>query len=51
MDFNILLITTTTNTNTNSASMHSCDVLVIGGGSAGLRAAIESHDNGANVLK
>jgi succinate dehydrogenase / fumarate reductase, flavoprotein subunit len=30
--------------------MHSCDVLVIGGGSAGLRAAIEAHDNGANVL-
>ncbi len=49
MDFNILLITTT-NTNTNSVSMHSCDVLIIGGGSAGLRAAIEAHDNGANVL-
>jgi succinate dehydrogenase / fumarate reductase flavoprotein subunit len=27
-----------------------CDVLVIGGGSAGLRAAIEAHDAGANVL-
>jgi succinate dehydrogenase / fumarate reductase, flavoprotein subunit len=39
-----------TTTNTNSVSMHSCDVLVIGGGSAGLRAAIEAHDNGANVL-
>ncbi|HXS60934.1 MAG TPA: FAD-binding protein, partial [Candidatus Sulfopaludibacter sp.] len=30
--------------------MYSCDVLIIGGGSAGLRAAIEAHDNGANVL-
>jgi len=50
MDFNILLITTTTTTNTNSVSMYSCDVLIIGGGSAGLRAAIEAHDNGANVL-
>src|ERR687884_2332382 len=29
---------------------HSCDVLIIGGGSAGLRAAIEAHDAGANVL-
>lgn len=28
----------------------SCDVLIIGGGSAGLRAAIEAHDNGARVL-
>jgi succinate dehydrogenase/fumarate reductase flavoprotein subunit len=28
----------------------SCDVLIIGGGSAGLRAAIEAHDTGANVL-
>ena len=27
-----------------------CDVLVIGGGSAGLRAAIAAHDAGANVL-
>src|SRR5919201_314309 len=27
-----------------------CDVLIIGGGSAGLRAAIEAHDTGANVL-
>ena len=25
----------------------SCDVLIIGGGSAGLRAAIEAHDAGA----
>ena len=30
--------------------MHSCDVLIIGGGSAGLRAAIEAHDAGAHVL-
>ncbi len=28
----------------------SCDVLIIGGGSAGLRAAIEAHDDGAHVL-
>src|SRR3989475_3214961 len=28
----------------------SCDVLIIGGGSAGLRAAIESHDAGSEVL-
>src|SRR5215469_1809287 len=27
-----------------------CDVLIIGGGSAGLRAAIEAHDGGAQVL-
>jgi succinate dehydrogenase/fumarate reductase flavoprotein subunit len=25
-------------------STHLCDVLIIGGGSAGLRAAIEAHD-------
>ena len=31
-------------------SKHSCDVLIIGGGSAGLRAAIEAHDAGVNVL-
>jgi succinate dehydrogenase / fumarate reductase flavoprotein subunit len=31
-------------------SNYSCDVLIIGGGSAGLRAAIEAHDDGANVL-
>jgi succinate dehydrogenase / fumarate reductase, flavoprotein subunit len=29
---------------------YTCDVLIIGGGSAGLRAAIEAHDAGANVL-
>jgi succinate dehydrogenase / fumarate reductase, flavoprotein subunit len=28
----------------------SCDVLIIGGGSAGLRAAIEAHDAGAQVI-
>jgi succinate dehydrogenase / fumarate reductase, flavoprotein subunit len=31
-------------------SNYSSDVLIIGGGSAGLRAAIEAHDTGANVL-
>src|SRR5919107_812185 len=31
-------------------SYRSCDVLIIGGGSAGLQAAIEAHDVGANVL-
>jgi succinate dehydrogenase / fumarate reductase, flavoprotein subunit len=34
----------------NRWSKHSCDVLIIGGGSAGLRAAIEAHDAGADVL-
>lgn len=31
-------------------SSRSCDTLIIGGGSAGLRAAIEAHDAGAHVL-
>jgi succinate dehydrogenase/fumarate reductase flavoprotein subunit len=31
-------------------SNYPCDVLIIGGGSSGLRAAIEAHDAGANVL-
>ena len=31
-------------------SRRSCDVLIIGSGSAGLRAAIEAHDAGADVL-
>ena len=31
-------------------SVRSCDVLIIGSGSAGLRAAIEAHDAGAHVL-
>ena len=34
----------------NIGSRRSCDVLIIGGGSAGLRAAIEAHDAGADVL-
>jgi len=34
----------------NKGSRRSCDVLIIGGGSAGLRAAIEAHDAGAHVL-
>ena len=36
--------------NKKNPSLHSCDVLIIGGGSAGLRAAIEAHDIGAHVL-
>jgi succinate dehydrogenase flavoprotein subunit len=36
--------------NKKKQSNRSCDVLIIGGGSAGLRAAIEAHDAGANVL-
>jgi len=31
-------------------SNHICDVLIIGGSSAGLRDALEAHDTGANVL-
>jgi succinate dehydrogenase / fumarate reductase, flavoprotein subunit len=31
-------------------SIRSCDVLIIGTGSAGLRAAIEAHDAGASIL-
>src|SRR4030095_10451643 len=31
-------------------SSRSCDLLIIGSGSAGLRAAIEAHDVGAQVL-
>jgi len=34
----------------NIDSNRSCDVLIVGGGSAGLRAAIEAHDTGAHVL-
>jgi succinate dehydrogenase / fumarate reductase, flavoprotein subunit len=33
-----------------NVSIRSCDVLVIGGGSAGFRVAIEAHDEGAHVL-
>ena len=36
--------------NYNKLSSRSCDVLIIGGGSAGLRAAIEAHDAGSRVL-
>src|SRR5919106_3174723 len=36
--------------NMERQSNYSCDVLIIGSGSAGLRAAIEAHDVGANVL-
>src|ERR671911_1030510 len=36
--------------NKKNITNHSCDVLIIGGGSAGLRAAIEAHDAGAHVL-
>ena len=36
--------------NMKKQSNYSCDVLIIGGGSAGLRAAIEAHDAGANIL-
>jgi succinate dehydrogenase/fumarate reductase flavoprotein subunit len=36
--------------NMKKQSNYSYDVLIIGGGSAGLRAAIEAHDAGANVL-
>jgi len=38
------------NDNDNKISSRSCDVLIIGGGSAGLRAAIEAHDAGSQVL-
>ena len=34
----------------NISSNCSCEVLIVGGGSAGLRAAIEAHDAGAHVL-
>src|SRR5215212_11282128 len=36
--------------NMKKQSNHSCDVLIIGSGSAGLRAAIEAHDAGSHVL-
>jgi succinate dehydrogenase / fumarate reductase flavoprotein subunit len=38
------------NKHTSNHPCYYCDVLIIGGGSAGLRAAIEAHDAGANVL-
>ena len=40
----------TSNDNEDKISSRSCDVLIIGGGSAGLRAAIEAHDTGSQVL-
>lgn len=40
----------TSKDNDNKISSLSCDVLIIGGGSAGLRAAIEAHDAGSHVL-
>jgi len=45
-------LTTTTGAvaNTNPTPIQSCDILIIGGGSAGLRAAIEAHDAGENVF-
>src|SRR5918997_3270112 len=36
--------------NMERQSNYSCDVLIIGGGSAGLRAAIGAHDASANVI-
>lgn len=36
--------------NSRKWSNRSCDILIIGSGSAGLRAAIEAHDAGAHVL-
>ena len=36
--------------NLKGGSSYSCEVLIIGSGSAGLRAAIEAHDAGAHVL-
>ena len=36
--------------NNSSQTTYFYDVIVIGGGSAGLRAAIEAHDNGSRVL-
>jgi succinate dehydrogenase/fumarate reductase flavoprotein subunit len=36
--------------NKKKQSIRSCDILIIGVGSAGLRAAIEAHDAGAHVL-
>ena len=42
--------TTTAAAITKPTPIQSCDVLIIGGGSAGLRAAIEAHDEGSNVI-
>jgi succinate dehydrogenase / fumarate reductase flavoprotein subunit len=40
----------TSKNNNYKISSRSCDVLIIGGGSAGLRAAIEAHDAGSQVV-
>ena len=40
----------TSNDNDGKMSSRSCDVLIIDGGSAGLRATIEAHDAGSQVL-
>jgi succinate dehydrogenase / fumarate reductase, flavoprotein subunit len=40
----------TSKNNNYKISNRSCDVLIIGGGSAGLHAAIEAHDAGSQVL-
>jgi succinate dehydrogenase / fumarate reductase, flavoprotein subunit len=40
----------TSKNNDYKISNRSCDVLIVGGGSAGLRAAIEAHDAGSQVL-
>ena len=40
----------TSNDNDDKIASRSCDVLIVGGGSAGLRAAIEAHDAGSQVL-
>ncbi|MGN6708604.1 MAG: FAD-binding protein, partial [Candidatus Nitrosocosmicus sp.] len=50
MNASVTTDTTTAAENTNPLLTHSCDVLIIGSGSAGLRAAIEAHDAGANVF-
>jgi succinate dehydrogenase / fumarate reductase flavoprotein subunit len=39
-----------TSNDNNKLSSRSCDVLILGAGSAGLRAAIEAHDAGSQVL-
>jgi aspartate oxidase len=47
---NLFVLMNVKTNNVNIDSNRSCDVLIIGGGSAGLRAAIEAHDAGAHVL-
>ncbi len=54
LQYNYIILTTTTGASaaaiTNPTPTQSCDILIIGGGSAGLRAAIEAHDEGSNVI-